>query len=382
MKKNIDIECLRAVAIVLTMLLHLPTLLPSNSGFLEFLYKYFEFSVGVDLFFVVSGFVITQSLVASEHQGGIRTSRLMMAFWTKRAFRLLPAAFLWLIVLSLYYVYLGHFWEWSKPILAAALNLMNLYSAYCVENPTDPLFCGAFYQHGHYWSLSLEEQFYLVYPFLFFFIPRRFLMVLVVAAIAAQFFWNRPIWSYGWFFRTDALCWGVLLALLYHSDVFSKFDPQILRRRVVSIAMFIVLIVILVVVGRQFTGFSGNNKSYGVALVAVVGAVLVWLSSFDRNYFSCVGLMRDVMVYLGARSYSLYVSHLIIFMIIKNHFPIFNLFDFAEGSQGLKLWIAGVGVGLTFLAAESTYRWVELPIRTYGRNTARRLQAGEVDAGC
>lgn len=368
-----DIECLRAVAIILTLVVHLPTLLPYPSGLLEFVRGYTELSVGVDLFFVISGFVITQSLLSSEKRGIEGRGRKMLSFWVKRAFRLLPVSFLWLAILAVYFAIIGDLLPLLKPIIAAALNVMNWYGAYCVSHPAATTIC-AYFPHGHYWSLSLEEQFYLIYPLLFFFVGRRYLPWLVIAAILVQLFWNRPVLSMAWFFRTDALCWGVLLGLFVNSSWYQRVAPSFWGKKILSLVTGASLVVALVLIGGAYTGFGGDSRPFGVALVAFTGAVLVWLATYDRNYFSIAGWFRQTMGYIGSRSYALYVSHLIIFTIFSQQVDIRVLEELSWSSRQIKLLALAVGVGGSFLASELSYRYLETPARNFGRKLTERWE--------
>ena len=99
-RKNNDIEILRAFAILYTVVLHLSVLLPANSPPLLFL-DHMDLGVGVDLFLVISGFVITGSVMDSASRAGTTRRPLMLAFWIKRIFRLLPAAWTWVVIACL-----------------------------------------------------------------------------------------------------------------------------------------------------------------------------------------------------------------------------------------------------------------------------------------
>ena len=99
-RKNNDIEVLRAFAILYTVILHLRVLLPAKSPPLALLDQ-LDLSVGVDLFLVISGFVITGSVMDSARHPVLARRPLMFAFWIKRVFRLLPAAWTWVVIACL-----------------------------------------------------------------------------------------------------------------------------------------------------------------------------------------------------------------------------------------------------------------------------------------
>ncbi len=144
-----DVEGLRAIAVTLVVLFHVG--IPQLSGGF----------VGVDVFFVISGFVIT-GLLLREREASGRTS--FAVFYARRARRILPAALL-VVVVSLIgsYVVSGQSYatliasdaRWCAVFLAN-VHFAHVYPNYLVSRPQSPL--------QHYWSLSIEEQFYLVFP--------------------------------------------------------------------------------------------------------------------------------------------------------------------------------------------------------------------------
>lgn len=377
MNKNKDIEVLRAVAVVYTLIVHLNTLLLFPLVPLQWVQQHFELSIGVDLFFVISGFVITRSLLALEQGETAPVSRQLLAFWTRRFFRLLPAAVLWLGITALYLASQDALRGNIATFVAPLFNVMNLYNAYCVGHP-EAHYCGYFI-HGHYWSLSLEEQFYLIYPLFFFLLPRRWLLPLVVIAIALQWFWWRPIWTFGWFVRTDAILWGVLLGLLPRSIVSPAALRSLPGSRLLLQLGALTLLLALPWVARGVVGFGEAAKSYGVALTALLGALLVWVAAQDRDLL-CVGnRCGRLLLYLGARSYSLYVSHLIVFNMVNHHARALaaRLGVQLNDSLPANLMVLLVGLLLTLAAAELTYRLVEQGLRDQGRRYARQLLDGK-----
>lgn len=151
-RNRIEIQALRAIAVTLVLVYHLwPGRL--TGGY-----------VGVDVFFVISGFLITSHLMREVHRSG-RIS--LLAFWTRRARRLLPASLLVLIVVALATVLLipDTYWrQYMTEVGASALYIENwLLASNAVDylaaaNVASPV--------QHFWSLSAEEQFYLIWPVL------------------------------------------------------------------------------------------------------------------------------------------------------------------------------------------------------------------------
>lgn len=209
-----DIQGLRAVAVVAVILYH-ARIAPFTGGY-----------VGVDVFFVISGFVITGYLLRRrEHAHGIS----MPAFYANRARRIIPAASLVIVVTVLAtYHFLGvtkgnqtaDYGLWSSVFLSDfhAIAVGTSYFGAVID--ASPL--------QHFWSLAVEEQFYLVFPLLFVLVaalvaPRRFrrgLAALLVAAVAASFLLgalqtsSSPVVAYfSPFTRAWELALGAVLAL-------------------------------------------------------------------------------------------------------------------------------------------------------------------------
>ncbi|MBP6700663.1 MAG: acyltransferase [Halioglobus sp.] len=379
--KNNDIEILRAFAILYTIILHFRVLLGSDSILLT-PHNFLDLSVGVDLFLVISGFVITGSIIESTGDSAATRRALMFSFWIKRIFRLLPAAWTWVAIAcaaQFFVLAVTDIPYQPRDILlsvAAALgNLMNLYTPFCIASGGGQA-CIVGNYVGHYWSLSLEEQFYLVFPFLFFFLSRKALVGLLVVAIVAQFFWQRPFFTYPWYFKTDALCWGIGLALFTRTGFYHRHLPLLFMNRRLAAASGLVLLGCLPLLAAQVQGIGGYMKPYGVGLVALFCAAIVWLASYDRNTFSIGPRYQRVMLYLGSRSYSLYLAHLIVFLTSRDLFGAFGQdLAMATGAAGFNTIMLAVALGLTLLGAELTYRFVESVMRSKGRVIAARVVA-------
>jgi len=384
-RKNNDIEILRAFAILYTVVLHLSVLLPANSPPLLF-FDHLDLGVGVDLFLVISGFVITGSVMDSASRPGTTRRPLMLAFWIKRVFRLLPAAWTWVVIASLaqlaIFATTDIHYELREVFMttAAALgNVMNIYTPYCLANGGGQA-CVLDNFLGHYWSLSLEEQFYLVFPFLFFFLKRRALVALLVAAILLQFLWQRPFFTYAWYLKTDALCWGILLSLFSRSAFYDRHVPSLVSRHRAGPLAGIALLFALPLIAANIQGIGPNMQAYGVAVVALICAVIVWLASYDRDVFALGRRYRRLMLYFGSRSYSLYLSHLVVYLCLRDLFGHFggNLAAMLGPVMYYSLILA-LAMGLALLGAELSYRLVESAMRPRGREIAARLLAQSRD---
>ncbi len=276
----------RAIAALLVLLFHaaqegLP--LPSVVNFGQ---------TGVDLFFVLSGFLITSILLAAR-QGDWSEVR---TFYARRALRIFPLYYLSLGVCALfffpcgwpYWVYLQNFWTSTGKTVAGPVHL---------------------------WSLAVEEQFYLVWPFLVLFVPRRLLLRILGAVIVISFGLRVAIASahhdvYSLTFtRLDGLSAGSVLATLHHRG-------QLQRWRSLLLALVLVSGTLIMFTGWEFRG-SGNPwfvaAKYSL-LAALYAGVIGWLVCSPRAFVSRLLSTRPLRQ-IGRVSYGLYVWHPFVFSL-------------------------------------------------------------------
>lgn len=367
-KRNQQIETLRAAAIMFVLLSHFPI---DGAVWYFDLSGYVELWAGVDLFFVISGFLITHSLsgLVSARARGEACWPELKAFWIRRAFRLLPAAWLWLLVPLLLSALIGQHPLFApmrtliNDTLAAAFQVANFYWASCIGSGQWGQLCSQPPVVGPYWSLSLEEQFYLLLPLVLILLPFRFLLPCLALLIAVHLFWIRPIFTLAWYVRPDSLLWGVVLALLsQRSTRFGLADilDKLRLGRPLSMALLALLAWVPSLGAQVIPGVAT------VAVVALLGAALVQLAASGNGIRP-----GKFLLWMGSRSYALYLVH----------FPLYALTQFLlfpDGSRLLQGWqdiaIYAVCAGsIIALAAELTYRLVESPIRDYGRQLARRI---------
>jgi peptidoglycan/LPS O-acetylase OafA/YrhL len=204
-KRLPGLDGLRALSIVLVLLVHGKDL-PGFPGWNWLNAVSMRGGFGVDIFFVLSGFLITWLLLKEE----TRTGRIdMRGFYTRRALRILPPAFFYLAFVGILVLLHRSPTQWSE-IAAAAMFFRN----FVIHGTADV---------GHYWSLSIEEQFYLVWPLLLIILPRKKRLPATVALILAAPIWrrlNQHFYPGAWLnqarpdFRYDSLLMGCLLAML------------------------------------------------------------------------------------------------------------------------------------------------------------------------
>lgn len=364
-----DIELLRGFAVLLVVVHHAQSNLISwTTPALTRFYSYFGGWVGVDLFFAVSGFVIARSLVPRLHAqpDGAAARRETLSFWMRRAWRLLPSAWLWLLVIllaTLTFNSSGVFGSLEANLeasVAAVLQVANIR------------FAQAFMQWEYgssfvYWSLALEEQFYLLFPLLIL-LSRRWLPYVLLGLVALQLFMPRSVMLM--MFRTDALALGVLIALWSAQPSYRRLQPALLAHRGLGVGVLLVLLLCLCALGSEpLTMFSMR-----IGAIALLAAALVWLASYDRNFLWPDGAFKRLMIWFGTRSYAIYLIHIPAFFFTREIY--YRLYP-QQGDFGDSFFYPFVltAAVLIVVLSELNYRLIECPLRERGKQIAQRLFA-------
>jgi peptidoglycan/LPS O-acetylase OafA/YrhL len=365
-----EIETLRAVAIVITLIHHIfYYLFVWPDSLRDLTYKYFTFWSGVDVFFAVSGFVISRELLKRHllEAKGLVALKTVFSFWIRRAFRILPSAWLWIALFILATVFLNESTAFGTLNLsltdgiAAFFQFANYHQAQCALGKSS---CGI---NGIYWSLSLEEQFYLVLPLLFI-LGRKYMFPVLGLALAIQFFLPRPEWSLAWAFRTDGFILGVLLAFWSQKKSYQRWQPRIFSRfaSLRYVCMTLLLVAIIAIPNPAY------KIPWSTGWLALICAVLVWIASYDAGYLIRPGRLRNFLAWLGSRSYAIYLTHMFAFRLSVELFyrdlPKGQLFT----SDSALVFLA-VGIPLTFIFSEISYRLIEAPLRIFGRRLSDKI---------
>ncbi|MCU7246326.1 acyltransferase family protein [Pseudomonas koreensis] len=366
-KRIMDIEVLRAIAVLGVLFHHLQgSLFTDPVPLLENIHAWAQPWWGVDLFFAISGFVIARSLIPALHGCSTRREYWEQTrnFWLRRVFRLLPSAWLWLALMLLACVFLnrsGAFGTLSANIQATLAGVLQ----YANFRFADSFF---HYEYGSsfvYWSLSLEEQFYLLFPLLIL-VCRKHLVWALLALVAVQLFTLRtPLLMV---VRTDALALGILLAMWSAQPSYKRWEPTFLRRPWAGLSALIGIGLLLSFMATDRFTFTG----YRIGSIAVLGAMLVWIASYNRDYLLPAGAVQRLMAWIGSRSYGIYLIHIPAYQLVRE--LIFRLqtagLPSPAGHPVITLLIAG---GLIVLLSELNYRLIEMPMRNRGAALVKRL---------
>lgn len=362
--RNVEIEKLRAISICLVLVSHIVLLSPFIAERLIPIFQYASFGVGVDLFFCISGYVVAKSYW--DYFDRYRANGLFWhaarSFWVRRCYRLLPSAWLWVIVgilCSLAFNRSGVFMSIEQNLKSAlaiasfSANIAHMYGWLAPNNA--------------YWSLSLEEQFYFLLPiFLLLVTGKRARVTILILVIAIQFPLSRnpfgdTLSQYLASFRIDGFAWGILIFLLSRSPWYWRLEPKILRHRPIAIIATLMLLYLLVTVPAQLFSWRIN-----MGLLAFIAATLVWLASYGKNYIMGYQFLTGAMIWLGTRSYAIYLIHLPAFKL--THEMTFRYLELSGQAYSpavvpYVIFIAGLMIALL---AELNFRYVEEPLRRIG----------------
>lgn len=270
-----SLDGLRAIAIILVLIFHAS----ESQGFphwmtLPSLYGGF----GVRIFFVISGYLITTLLLREEQKTGTVS---LKDFYVRRSYRIFPAAYVFIAAVALF----GHHLATWKDFLVAILYVQN-YASHA------PIF-------WHLWSLSIEEQFYLIWPILFILFPRRRTGILIAGMVISPIFrglayvlHNMSILQ--WFpSMEDALATGCLLAVLG-----PKLDP--VRKWIDRLILPIVVLTIALLAMPYPHGFQPL-----VLYTLLNVGITLSLDHFIRHPYKL--LNNPPIEWVGRLSYSLYL---------------------------------------------------------------------------
>ena len=364
-----EIEVLRGLAVAGVIVHHsYGNLLPTTNQPLTRFMHTLDYGTGVDLFFAISGFVIARTLLpaitASRTRRDFTTTACV--FWIRRAWRLLPSAWLWLalcLAASAWFNRAGLFGDvatnaWAG--LAGALDFANIRLAL--------VFGHSFYGTSFaWWSLSLEEQFYLLLPPAAFLLRRR--LPLVLMALVVLQFPLRPHTLWPILFRNQAILLGVLLACWQPHPSFRRAGEWLARWP--APARWFPAACLILALGAL--GVAGPAPRCMIGLIALTSAALVYLAAQDTGLILQAGAARRVMLWLGARSYALYLIHIPAFFAARE-------ICFRLGAPGNELAAAFLGLALLLIAAELNWRLLENPLRRRGALIAENYAASKTSA--
>ena len=345
-----DIDCLRGLSVLFVILYHLKISYFSG-GFL-----------GVDIFFVISGLLITSIILKDISDGTFS----LISFYERRIRRIFPALFFVLIFTYLFFnfIYLeGEIKELSKSIISTILFYANFHfldhgSYFSPANENLPLL--------HTWSLSIEEQFYFFFPFLIIFFKKNLsvilksLIVLTFFSISLTQFGGNLRFDYPYieknfnfysipqfaFYFTFTRIWEILLGCIL--AIFLTINKKKLESK------FFTLMGYLLIFFSIFYFDKNTLHPSLITLIPVIGTILILgfsSSSFNKKGFFLI-INNSLFLKIGLISYSLYLWHQPIYQyFVTLYLQNFDLID--------KIFIILFMIIISYLS----FRFIEQPFR-------------------
>lgn len=345
------LDGIRAIAVIMVLAYHLKLAL-FKSGFL-----------GVTVFFVLSGYLITGILISEvEEEGTIDLKN----FWLRRIRRLVPAVMSMAVVIIFVSAVVNRiiFTKGCKDFLASVLGFNNWWQIFNKVSYFEA--AGIPSPFTHCWSLAIETQFYLIYPLILLGIYKlvksreegranrgllfagvTLLLALISVILMIVLFDPQQDASrvyYGTDTRAFSLLFGALLAILWEYRMVPRRLSASVNMFLGSVSFAVLLVMTIAINGSSNFWYRGG-KFFGtiltVLMVYAVSGRKTWLSRFLSN---------PVLKWMGNRSYSIYLWHYPIILLI---------------SKGIKAswWITLIEIVLSVVLAELSYRFIETPIR-------------------
>lgn len=358
-----DLEILRGFGLFVVILHHMQGSLISKVLFTEGPWPSYRGGGAVlDLFFAISGYIITRNLLPQLCEVGSRTVfwRNARYFWLNRIFRLIPAAWMWLfliLILCVFYNSSGVFGSLETNLRWTLAGIFN-YANYLFVQYFGHAQAGASFV---YWTLSLEEQFYIAFPLLIGLFGRR-LHWFLIAVVAVQFFQTRG--PYAMLFRTDAIAMGVLVGIWTQNGnwerMLAKLDIRMIR------GALLILLFVLCYIGdlRQ------HQLPLQVGILALLSGAIVSLAIGKKDALNGDWWLPRTLMWAGRRSYSIYLCHIPVMYTMRE--TAYRL-DWNMDNQVL-LSIAACTC-LIALVGNASSQWVEWPIRRRGMAYTAGLMA-------
>ncbi|QDK79676.1 acyltransferase [Spirosoma sp. KCTC 42546] len=348
-----SLDGLRAISIIMVLLVHSKPTMPVALAD-SFLFKYLISSgLGVKIFFVISGYLITKLLIQErEKTGDINIKN----FYIRRSLRIFPIFYAYIVTIVL----LQHFYFSANvvnytTVLFAALYLWNYKQIFVSSQPNEELF------FGHFWTLAMEEQFYLIWPLAFKRISQRKLInvVLIIIAImplirvATYFLMPNYRGQIGMMIQTsgDTILTGCLGALL-EKQIITSPHFKWLKNKLFMGAIILFIFVISRILIAKFGGMYALTIGSSLSNVCVL--IFVFWCIYIPTLFSDF-LNNKIIIHIGVLSYSLYIWHLLFIRDINS---------LLINKQAETFWFNKFPQNLVFafLAAFVSFYLIEQPI--------------------
>ena len=330
-----EIDGLRAFAVIAVIINHLNKEILPN-GYL-----------GVDIFFVISGFVITSSLYQ-------RTSKnfndFISGFYERRIKRLVPALSVFVVITSIAICLFNP--EPRSSLVTGLTSLFGISNLYLLKESTDYFATSTAYNaFTHTWSLGVEEQFYIIYPFLIWFSGfgkqtkngvRNLCLIVGALTIASLigFLYLNPSNQPAAYFLMPSRFWEIASGCL----TFIAFQKRTFIEKLLE--KIPPILVLALMVGVMFLPMSLTT----ISTIAIVVLSVMIIASLKRGKALYIVFTNPLVVYIGLISYSLYLWH-------------WGVLSISRWTIGIHWWSIPFQLAIIFGLASTSYQWIENPLR-------------------
>lgn len=350
-----SLDGLRAISILLVLCAHYLSA------------RVFPGGLGVYVFFVISGFLISRLLFAERKAIG---GNDLKNFYERRFLRLYPVISVYTLVIVAFYLSVNRQIDWLQP-----LSALFYFANYLYAHRELDLLTPAPMPFGIFWSLSLEEHFYLVFPLLFVLVRgrSRALVWIMIGVCAACLAWrlvsaslhpeylSTSIIFVRTDFRADSIAFGVLLAALCEQEGGRRFVKAASRPLWWAVALATLLLCLLV--RDPFFRETIRYTLFGISLMLLISSAI-----FDPRLKVLQTILNfPAILWIGRLSYSLYVWHYLPRLLGP-------LVLGQAASASLRI---GFDFAVTLLAAVLSYRLVERPILTLRHRLGSRAKTAD-----
>ena len=351
MKKNnyrIEIDSLRAIAVILVIIYHMDFGI-FTGGF-----------IGVDVFFVISGYLITKQIITNYSK-----KNFIFIFYFKRARRLLPALLLVLttvFIIGYLFFFNSEFLQLNKHIFGGVFFVLNFILSneigyFDKEAITKPLL--------HLWSLSIEEQFYIIWPFLLliFLKWKKNIMFFTVLIILISFFLNELHSNQNYaFFSLHTRLWEILTGGLIaqielkNPKIFEKYrikrSVKLYLNKVKLSSKYSSYLGLSLIFAAALTFNDNNGYDQWKILLPILGTSIIILNPTNIKIFS-----NRILRYIGLISYPLYLWH----------WPLLSIAYYTFGNE-VETYTKVFIVIISFILSSITFHSIEKPLRSAKRS--------------
>jgi peptidoglycan/LPS O-acetylase OafA/YrhL len=331
-----ELDSIRGLAALAVLVTHLP--------------RGFWFGeTGVDLFFILSGYLITSIILKNSGRPGFYRT-----FFARRAFRIWPIYYLSILALTL----LSFFRSTPTSYEGAWYYLTYLQNVTLYWGEPTPPFLSSL---GHTWTLAIEEQFYILWPIVLVLFGRPAVAPLAFAMVAAPYLFREAGLDRTTLLgHTDGFGWGAALSLLVPTNEAARVSPRARRIGIAGFALAAVAAGIAYAIRADAVFAAGATAkqairdSLGISLINASYCGLVGVIILAAGSPALKPLRLAPLVYLGQISYGLYLYHWIIYEQIDTAIK-FGL------KAGDPYWLDLLKVAASFATAICSWHFVELP---------------------